>query len=75
MGTRTHGITRRTVETLVKAKKRGDVVYFERRGNKIKNRTYSPDDEKAIIDHVNSFPKVQSHYTSLKMTENILAKI
>lgn len=70
----THRITKRTVETLVKAKKRGDVVYVERRGNKKKNRKYSPDDEKAVIDHVNSFPKQKSHYTRAKNDRDYLSE-
>lgn len=31
-----YGVTKRWIETLVKAKKAGDVVYIEKRGNKTK---------------------------------------
>ena len=36
--------------------------------------TYSPDDEKAVIDHVNSFSKVQSHYTRAKNDREYLSQ-
>ena len=69
-----HGITKRTVETLVKAKKKGDFVYVEKRGNKKKNRKYSPEDEKSVVDHVNSFPKQKSHYTRAKNDRDYLSE-
>lgn len=69
-----HRITKRTVETLVKAKKKRDFVYVEKRGNKKKNRKYSPDDEKAIVDHVNSFQKQKSHYTRAKNDRDYLSE-
>ncbi|XP_039275948.1 uncharacterized protein LOC111064096 [Nilaparvata lugens] len=58
-----HQITKRTVETLVKSKKRGDLIYVEKSGNKKKMRKYTGDDEKAVIDHMKSFPTDNSHYT------------
>lgn len=61
-----HGITKRRVETLVKAKKDGDVTYIERRGNKTKERKYNNDDVLRIVNHIESFPKEESHYTRAK---------
>ncbi|KAG8299989.1 hypothetical protein J6590_071925 [Homalodisca vitripennis] len=63
-----HAITRRRVETLVKAKKTGDVTYVERRGNTTKERKYNSDDVKRIVAHIDSFPKEESHYTRAKST-------
>lgn len=69
-----HGILKSTVATVVKAKKRGDVVYREKRGNKKKNRKYTPEDEQAVIDHVNSLPKQKSHYTRAKNDKDYLSE-
>lgn len=69
-----HGITKRRVETLVKAKKRGDIVYTERRGNKKQHRKYTEDDENRIVNHINSFPKEESHYTRAKNSKEYLSQ-
>lgn len=69
-----HGITKRRVETLVKAKKRGDVTYIERRGNKSRERKYTAEDVKRIIEHIESFPKEESHYTRAKSSNLFLSQ-
>ncbi|XP_039276452.1 uncharacterized protein LOC120349791 isoform X1 [Nilaparvata lugens] len=69
-----HCITKRRVETLVKAKKSGDIVYIERRGNKKQHRKYSELDEQQIVNHINSFPKEESHYTRAKNSNEYLSQ-
>lgn len=69
-----HGIHKSTIATLVKAKKKGDIVYNEQRGNKKKNRKYALEDEQAIIDYVNSLPKQKSHYTRAKNDKDYLSE-
>lgn len=55
-------ITKRRVATLVELKKGGNIQYVETRGNKVKHRKFTEGDEKTVIDHVNSFPRQESHY-------------
>ena len=69
-----HGITKRRVETLVKAKNRGDVTYIECRGNKSRERKYTAEDVKRIIEHIESFPKEESHYTRAKSSNLFLSQ-
>lgn len=67
-------ITKRRIETIVKAKKSGELTFTEKRGNKKKNRKFSKDDENLIIEHVNSFPKEQSHYSRSKSNKEYLSQ-
>lgn len=68
-----YGITKRRIETLVKAKKSGDVVYKEKRGNKKKMRKFTENDEELVIEHIQSFPREQSHYSRLKTQKEYLS--
>lgn len=69
-----YGITKRRIETIVKAKKSGEFTFTEKRGNKKKYRKFSKDDERLIIGHVNSFPKEKSHYSRSKSDKDYLSQ-
>lgn len=67
-------ITKRRVETLIELKKGGSIEYVETRGNKVTNRKFSLDDEKLVIDHINSFPREESHYCREKTDREFLSQ-
>lgn len=69
-----YDITKRRIETIVKAKKNGELTFTEKRGNKKRNRKFSKDDESLIIEHVNSFPKEKSHYTRSRSDKDYLSQ-
>lgn len=66
------GVSRRRIETLVVRKKKGDIVYTETRGNKKKRSKFTVTDKDLIIEHVNSYPRDESHYGRIKKSERIL---
>lgn len=68
------GISKRRIETLVKAKKNGEVVFKEKRGNKAQNSKFSAADVDLIIEHVNSFPRNESHYGRRKSNKEYLSQ-
>lgn len=68
------GITRRRTLTLVTAKKSGEVVYVEKRGNKVKNRKYTEEDEQCVITHINAFPRDESHYSRARSSKEYLSQ-
>lgn len=55
------GISPQKITLLVKLKKEGQVIYKEKRGG-AKNLKYTMNDRIQIRDHINSFPKEESHY-------------
>lgn len=70
----TFGISRRRVETLVKAKKEGRVTYIERRGNKTEHKKFTKADNDLVIQHISSFPREESHYGSSKSMKEYLSQ-
>ncbi|XP_025201725.1 uncharacterized protein LOC112599159 [Melanaphis sacchari] len=55
------GLSRRRIETLISAKKKGEVVFTEKRGNKSRSK-FTVVDVNLITEHVNSFSRDESHY-------------
>lgn len=68
------GVSRRRIETLVVRKKKGDIVYTETRGNKEKRSKFTASDKDLIIEHVNSYPRDESHYGRKKSQKEYLSQ-
>lgn len=67
-------ITKRRIETLVTAKKKGEVAYTEKRGNKAQRSKFTVADVDLVIEHVNSFPRDESHYGRKKSNKEYLSQ-
>lgn len=67
-------ITKRRVATLIQLKKSGSIEYVETRGNKKTNRKFTLDDEKQVVDHINCFPREESHYCRAKTNLQFLSQ-
>lgn len=67
-------ITKRRIETLVSAKKNGEVVFTEKRCNKAQKSKFTAADVDFVIDHVNSFPRDESHYERRKSNKVYLSQ-
>lgn len=63
-------ITKQRIETLVSAKKNGE-VFSEKRGNKAQRSKFTAADVDFVIDHVNSFPRDESHYGRRKSNKGV----
>jgi len=67
-------ITKRRIETLVSAKKKGEVVFTEKRGNKAQRSKFTAADVDLVTEHVNSFPRDESHYGRRKSNKEYLSQ-
>ena len=57
-------ISKKMVETALKKVRNGDSVLKDKRGSsKKRQKAVSEEKTAAVIDHINMFPKVESHYT------------
>lgn len=67
------GISKRRIETYVKAIKNGEVVYNEKRSNRAQNSKFSAADVDLIIEHVNFLLNNESHYGRRKSNKEYLS--
>lgn len=56
------------------AKKLGEVVFTEMRGNKAQIRKFTAADEDFVTEHVNFLPKDESHYGRRKNNKEYLSQ-
>ena len=66
-------LTQKKIQILTEKKKKGLTTYKETRGNKTKHRKYSEEIEKHVIEHMNLFPREQSHYSRRKTQKEYLS--
>lgn len=67
-------ITKRRIETLVSAKKKGEVLFTEKRDNKAQKSKFTAADVDLITEHVNAFPRGESHYERRKSSKEYLSQ-
>lgn len=67
-----HGITKSKFKTLVKAKNL--LIWFIKKKRQQENRKFSKNNENLIIEHVNAFPRVKSHYSRSKSDKDYLSQ-
>lgn len=61
------------VQGLVKKKKSGSSIYVDNRGWSKGPRKFTEDIRQQVIDHINSFPKEENHYSRLKSNKEFLS--
>lgn len=67
-------INKRRIENLVSAKKKGEVVFTEKRGSKAPRSKFTAADVDHVTEHVYSFPRDESHYGRRKSNKECLSK-
>lgn len=61
------------VQGLVKKKKAGHVIYKDARGQANRATKFTPREYQVVVDHINSFPKEENHYSRFKSEKEFLS--
>ena len=67
------GVRHRFLQTLQGRKKNGISVYVDNRKGNAHRKTFNDSDQQKIKDHINSFPRDESHYGRAKSCKEYLS--
>jgi hypothetical protein len=70
---RTFDVKPNVIRTITEKKKRGDFTFIDQRGSHEKEKKYNENHENCVVNHINKFPRTESHYSRAKTSKEYLS--